>query len=375
MSKLWLSNRGGYIQKATATEAGHRGNSTRTKKIQPMNRILILGAELLIAATLTRAQAGQVGHFNGGVMDIRDYLVPEPGLYAILYNYYYTSDRLNDRNGNQVNSVTVTPAAGPPVTLGVDVNLNLYALMPTVIWVTPCTIFGAKYAAYIVPSFANSSLGGSVSTATGLGGNVSSSSFGVGDLFVQPLWLGWTRAYWDLALAYGFYAPIGKYDTETVTLPGGSSVTVGSPGNIGLGFWTQQVQGAGAWYPCTNHATAVTAALTYEYNSQKRDFDLTPGQNLTLNWGISQYLPLTKSQKLLLEVGPAGYDTWEITNDTGSAARNPTVRDQVHAAGGQVSLIYLPWHSVSLNFHGFYEYAAVGRFQGESCGINLAVKF
>jgi len=28
-----------------------------------------------------------------------------------------------------------------------------------------------------------------------------------------------------------------------------------------------------------------------------------PGQHLTLNWGISEYLPLSKDQTLLLEIG------------------------------------------------------------------------
>ena len=116
---------------------------------------------------------------------------------------------------------------------------------------------------------------------------------------------------------------------------------------------------------------AITTALTYEMNSKKEDFDLTPGDNLTFNWGISQFLPL-KKDTLLLEVGLAGYDTWQITDDTGSAAN--TARDQVHAVGGQLGLVYPPWHT-SLTFHGFDEDAAVDRFQGKSFGISLSKKF
>jgi hypothetical protein len=44
----------------------------------------------------------------------------------------------------------------------------------------------------------------------------------VGDMFVQPLWLGWNSKHWDFALGYGFYAPLGRYDTETVSFSGGS---------------------------------------------------------------------------------------------------------------------------------------------------------
>jgi hypothetical protein len=75
---------------------------------------------------------------------------------------------------------------------------------------------------------------------------------------------------------------------------------------------------------------------------------------------------------LLLEVGPAGYDTWQITNDSGSAASN--TRDQAHAAGGQLGLTYVPW-MLSANFHGFYEYSAENRFQGGSFGVSIAKKF
>ena len=142
--------------------------------------------------------------------------------------------------------------------------------------------------------------------------------------------------------------------------------------NIGLGFWEQQIQGAVSWYPWADKRMAVSGALTYGIPQKKEDFDLTPGQNLTFNWGISQYLPLNKTQTLLLEVGPAGYDSWQVTSDSGSAASGGL--DQVHAVGGQFGFTYVPW-MLSVNFHGFYEYAARGRFQGQSFGLNIAKMF
>jgi len=45
----------------------------------------------------------------------------------------------------------------------------------------------------------------------------------------------------DFTFGYSFYAPVGKYDTETVTLPGGATVVAESSDNIGLGFWTHQL--------------------------------------------------------------------------------------------------------------------------------------
>jgi hypothetical protein len=118
----------------------------------------------------------------------------------------------------------------------------------------------------------------------------------------------------------------------------------------------------------------VLAALTYEIHGDKEDFDLTPGQNLTLNWGLSKFLPLRKDQTLLLEAGLAGYGSWQISDDSGSDARNPDVRDEVHAVGGQLGLTYVPWVA-SLNMHYFGELAAQDRFQGQVFGVSVAKKF
>ena len=62
-----------------------------------------------------------------------------------------------------------------------------------------------------------------------------------------------------------------------------------------------------------------------------------------------------------------------FSDDSGSDAANG-VRDQVHAAGGQIGLTYVPWLA-SLNFHAFYEFAATDRFQGQAYGVSVAKKF
>jgi hypothetical protein len=332
--------------------------------------ILLLGLAFITRTTY----GGEIGHFGPGVPNIRDFVVPEPGFYGVLYNYFYSTDRLNDSDGDEIDTITLNPGGGPGVTLDVDLDVDVYVLAPTLIWVSPWKILGAKYGAYISPTFSNSSVGASLATATGAGLDAETSQFNVGDLFVQPLWLGWTLTHWDFAFGYGFYAPIGKYDTSTVTLPGGATATAEAADNIGLGFWTHQLQGAATWYPWANKATAVLTALTYEIHGVKEDFDLTPGQNLTWNWGISQFLPLRKDQTLLLEAGVTGYSSWQITDDSGSDALNPSVHDEVHAVGGQLGLTYAPWVA-SLNVHYFGEFAAQDRFQGQSFGLSLAKQF
>ena len=126
--------------------------------------------------------------------------------------------------------------------------------------------------------------------------------------------------------------------------------------------------------PSGSKATAVTATLTYNYNGEKEGFDYQPGQILWLTWGISQYLPLKKDESLLLEVGPAGYYQWQISDTTGSDVSNPDSRVQLSGVGGQIGVTYVPWDLI-VNFRGFYEYASEERFQGASFGINLIKKF
>ena len=328
---------------------------------------------IAVAILACQAQAAEIGHFNGGVMGIRDYLVPDAGIYGAVYNYFYTTGTLNDSHGNKITSITLRPpGGGAGVTVGVDVNINMYVMVPAFIWVTDIEQLGIKYGALATPTFANVNLDAAVSAAFSHGGHITNGTFGVGDFFVQPVWLGKTLPHWDFAFSYGFYAPVGRYDTEIVTVPGIGPVKTESSDNVGYGFWTNQLQGATAWYPMDNKATAVVAALTYETNTEKRHFDLTPGDNLTLNWGVDQFLPLKEDLSLLLDGGLAGYDTWQITSDSGSDAND--TRDQVHAIGAQLGLVYLPW-TASLTLHGFYEYAADNRFQGGSFGINLTKKF
>ena len=77
---------------------------------------------------------------------------------------------------------------------------------------------------------------------------------------------------------------------------------------------------------------------------------------------------------LLLEVGPSGYDSWQVSDDSGADAAKPAVKDQAHAVGLQVGLTQVPWNA-ALNFRYMSEFSSRNRFQGHSFGVNLAIKF
>ena len=80
----------------------------------------------------------------------------------------------------------------------------------------------------MVPQVGKSSLSAKLSVLDQVGKN-DDDSIGIGDTYVQPIWLGWQGERYDFALGAGAYLPTGKYDAED-----GES--------IGLGFWAGQLQ-------------------------------------------------------------------------------------------------------------------------------------
>src|SRR5262245_50814554 len=156
------------------------------------------------------------------MLGIRDYVMPDPGFYGALYNLWYTTDQLNGANGNTISSVTIPAnhAPGrPSATLKLDVSVDLYALAPTFMWVSDWKPLRAKDAAYVVPTFATTSVSAAIATETGRGLNPSTSSIGVGDMYVQPLWLDWTLEHFDVAIGGASMRPQGNTTSRRVTCP------------------------------------------------------------------------------------------------------------------------------------------------------------
>jgi len=327
-----------------------------TDQTKPAHGLLLCGASLLVVAGLAGllgaypVSAGELGHYVPGVALIRDYFVPPPGFYYEQYNVFYTSDTFRDRNGDKVDSIQVGGQ-----TVEVDVDVDVYVIAPNFIYVTDFKVLGASYGFFVAPTFGNTSVAAELETETEFGLDAEESQFGLGDLYVRPIWLGWHFGQAEFAASYGFFAPIGKYDADDVD-------------NIGLGMWTHEFQLAGAYYFDEEQGTALTLAGTYEIHHKKRDVDIRPGSHLTLEYGLSQYIPITETW--LAEVGLTGYSQWQVTDDSGSDAINKDVHDQVHGAGFQVGLAHLGFDA-ALVFRFLHEYGAEDRFEGDLFTLTL----
>jgi len=313
--------------------------------------------------------AGEQGHYSPAIPNVRDLLVPpDPGIYYLQYNYLYSTETLKNRNGDEVGSLTVDGPLGT-TTVTVEPDIEAFVVAPSLVWVSPWHVFGARYAALVLPSFVSASPQVSLSLArTGrfldrtrsIDRTLEADVGGMADTYFQPVWLGWSGEHYEASAAYGFFAPTG---TDGVSLE----------------FWEHQLQATGAWYPWADKRMAVTVTGTYALPMQKDSEDLTPGDRFTLNWGISQYLPLEKDMSILAELGVRGYSQWQVQEDSGSDVpriRNVQLnaKDEIHSAGLQAGLTF-PQFDAYLNFGYMWEFGAEARFEGQWFGVTLAKGF
>jgi hypothetical protein len=330
----------------------------RGRDRREIRRFFISGIALLtiIAGGAVSGSASELGHYSPGLMNIRDPVQPPPGSYYVQYHLYYESDTLRDKNGNSVDSIT----AGP-VTINIDVDVDSFVVVPTFIHVTGKKVLGANYGFLVAQPFGNASFQAALELQTfpGIFAKADESSFGLGDTYVRPLWLGWNLGRAEIGSSYGLYVPTGKYDA-------------GDADNIGLGMWTHEFMVSGAYYFDEQRGTALTMTGFYEIHHNKEDVDFRPGSHFTLNYGISQYLPL--SEKFLSELGIVGFGQWQVTKDEGSDVVDKDAKDQVYGLGLQAGLIYLPWQG-QLTFKWIREFKAEDRFEGNFFTLSAAYTF
>jgi hypothetical protein len=323
-----------------------------------INHVPIASLAILLGVlgSVIPAKSSELGHYAPAILRPRDFSVPPPGFYASIIQMYYAADTIKDKNGNKIKSVEVDGE-----TISVDVDLDSFVTIPIFTYVIEKKVLGANYGFMIAPSFGNVSLQSALESQTNpeFGLDIDESGFGLGDAYVRPVWLGWNFGQVDLAAAYSVYVPIGKFED-------------GEADNVGLGMWTHEFQLAGTYYLGEQRGTALSIAGTYEIHHNKRDVDIRPGSHFSLNYGVSQFLPVTET--VLGELSIFGTGQWQVTEDRGSDATNKDVKDQVYGLGLQGSLTYLPW-GANLSFHWLHEFEAEDRFEGDFFFLSLSASF
>jgi hypothetical protein len=310
----------------------------------------------LIVGYSVGVSASELGHFAPALLNIRDTIQPPPGTHYAQYHLYYTTDTLRDKDGNKINSITIGQEK-----FNVETDVDSFTVVPTLIHITDKQVLGANLGFLASLPVGNTSVQAALESDTNpeFGLEVDESGVGMGDPYVRPVWLGWNFGQTEITAAYGLYIPIGKYDK-------------GDADNVGLGMWTHELMVSGAYYFDEQRVRALTMSGVYEIHHNKDDVDIRPGSHFTLNYGFSQYLPL--NEKVLSELGIAGYGQWQLTEDKGSDATNKDVKDQVYGLGLQAGLMYLPLNG-QLSFKWIHEFEAEDRFEGDFFTLTIAKTF
>lgn len=275
--------------------------------------------------TLKGASPFTAGHYVPGIWDIRDYATPPPGFYVLDYNLFISGKKFFNSDGNQVTEIV---RQNSKTTL--DLDINGYVNIPTFFYASSFKILGGTYLAAITPPYSTVNLDlaydaiakvfrDTITKEGSVTGNVS----GFSDMTFLPFGISWASENMNLTLAYSLVAPTGSYT------PGGSN-------NVGLGYWTNMFQAFGYIYPMkikgkSSMAMAIMTSITYEMNSKIKDVNVSPGNRLTVEYGISQYLSPR------FEIGIMGGYNFQITDDTGADVWwDPSAHDQLGYVSFQI---------------------------------------
>ena len=234
----------------------------------------------LLGLTAPLAYGQYLGGNFAGDYGIQAATQASPGFYLAGVYIRYDGETLRDAQGNPI---TLQP--------GTDSQLDVNGFGFGILWVSNWKIFGANYSACAFPSFANGRLEAPI-----LGLDAGTGT-GWGDLYVQPINLGWHTTATDITAGIGVYAPTGRY-------------TAGADDNLGLGMWSFELYAGGTVYFDQKKSWSFSTMAWWETHTEKIDTDIKVGNILTLEGGLGKGF-----KDGLVQVGAAYYAQWKMTHD------------------------------------------------------------
>jgi len=124
-------------------------------------------------------------------------------------------------------------------------------------------------------------------------------ALGLGDIYLQPLTLGWHSREWHTAAAYGLFVPTGRF-------------TYGAKDNTGRGFWSHLVTLGVTYIEQKERPWNFTLQGRYEIPMEIDGTDITPGQSFITEYSIGKNISNT------VELGFVGYAVKQATDIDGS---------------------------------------------------------
>jgi hypothetical protein len=299
---------------------------------------------ILIAALVwlvsSSAHAQNRGVYPLGLSAINSGTSPEAGFTYNNSFLFYSRSEQKGGNGEVV-------ATGLQSVL-LDMNTLLWASAGEI-----AMLGGARFSSAVTVPIANNSLSSSSQGAISSGG-------GLGDIYFQPVILGWRNERVDVRGILGFLAPTGQF-------------SAGAGDNVGSGYWTPAIAAGETFYFSADKATTLSAFEMYEFHGTQSGTHIRPGQTFDLDYSLMRAFTFPESR---LQVGLVGYGAWQTTAKTGPeiTPAQEAQRYRINALGVGLNFV-LPAQKVALSFKYFDEFADRWTYQGHSLQISAGVGF
>jgi hypothetical protein len=229
--------------------------------------------------------------------------------------------------------------------------------MNTLLWASSqemAKLGNARFSCAVTIPIANNSLSSSTQGAISGGG-------GLGDVYFQPVILGWQQDRADIRAIVGVLAPTGKFNA-------------GAKDNVGNGYWTPVIAAGETFYLSADKATTVSLFEMYEFHTTQSGTQIRPGETFDLDYSVMRAFRVHGESRL--QVGVIGYGAWQTTAKTGPSVTpaEVTQRYRVNALGVGMNLL-LPTQKVTLSLKYFDEFSNQWTYQGYSLQISAGVVF
>jgi len=229
------------------------------------------------------AEAQQLGHKVLGSLGLFAGSQPDSGLYLVDQFASYGADKLYDRAGNRI-----------PVGLDLDAWSNPVGFQAT--FKLPWSSMYVNVAAAAPIAEVNLQINQP---------EASIDTFGFGDVYVQPIKVGWKLTQTDIVAGYAFYAPTGLY------IPRAS-------GSIGHGQWTHEFSFGGIFYFDRAKRWSISALTSFDLNQRKQGIDITRGNTFQFQGGAGKIFRPQGKIFQAVGMGVAGYGLWQVQDDRGA---------------------------------------------------------
>lgn len=291
----------------------------------------LIGITAALSATMLSpvlaAENGNTQYSPGSPQFFAAGIPPFPGLYFLSQTSYYTSDRLNDGNGDRI---------------PIDFKVKALAETMRFLYVSDINIAGGQVWGQIVAPLVH------LDTTLPFG---SDQTFSLADM-TATLGLAWHLDQ-NNTIVFGadFGLPTGKYDSNDLA-------------NVGLNHWS--VQPTLGYHYLDPQGLEFATTARFIFNTKNTDTDYKTGTEFVwdyaIGWNIEKW-----------RIGAVGYYLQQVTDDTGPTAPADGHRGKGFAIGPSLTYSFNPGLQVSASWQ--HDLVAENRSKGDIVWFNFATKF